>query len=177
MLSGDNGILQKATDARTNTDRAEIQEQINLAYHSALVDGQGEVTKSSLEKELKKEFDKTTLDEGWLDKTSTAGKWKITINGVFLDVPAGNDEASFTFYVCIADVNEPFEAKEGMTFRQWITAYSPEHFSEYESGTYVQYQSDRYRHLLTAPDNDYPSVNMDDEIIKDAVYGLYNIDD
>ena len=89
MLSGDNGILQKATTAKTNTDNAQIQEQINLAYHSALVNGQGEVTETSLETELKNEFNKSTLDEGWLDKTSAEGKWKITIDGVPLEVPAG----------------------------------------------------------------------------------------
>lgn len=89
MLSGDNGILQKATTAKTNIDNAQIQEQINLAYHSALVNGQGEVTETSLETELKNEFNKSTLDEGWLDKTSAEGKWKITIDGVPLEVPAG----------------------------------------------------------------------------------------
>ena len=89
MLSGDNSILQKATDAKTNTDNAQIQERINLAYHSALVDGQGELTEPSLEKELKNEFNKSTLDEGWIDKTSVTGKWKITIDGISLLVPAG----------------------------------------------------------------------------------------
>ena len=44
MLSGDNGILQKATTAKENTDNSQIQERINLAYHSALVDGKGKVT-------------------------------------------------------------------------------------------------------------------------------------
>ena len=89
MLAGDNSILQKATGAKTNTDNAQIQERINLAYHSALVDGQGEVTEPSLEKELKNEFNKSTLEDGWLDKTSVEGKWKITIDEISLEVPAG----------------------------------------------------------------------------------------
>ena len=89
MLSGDNGILQKATTAKENTDNSQIQERINLAYHSSLVDGQGKVTEPSLESELKKEFNKTNLEEGCLDKTSKAGKWKITIDGISLEVPAG----------------------------------------------------------------------------------------
>ena len=91
MLSGDNGILQKATTAKENTDNSQIQERINLAYHSSLVDGEGKVTEESLESELKKEFNKTTLDEGWLDKTSVEGKWKITIDDVSLNVPAGKE--------------------------------------------------------------------------------------
>ena len=89
MLSGDNGILQKATDAKASANNSQIQEQINLAYHSSLVDGKGNVTEQSLENELKKEFSKTTLDDGWLDKTSVEGKWRITIDGVYLDVPPG----------------------------------------------------------------------------------------
>lgn len=92
MLSGDNSILQKATDAKTNTDNAQIQEQINLAYHSALVNGQGELTETLLETELKNEFNKTILDEGWLDKTSKAGKWIISIDNVSLEVSAGVGE-------------------------------------------------------------------------------------
>ncbi len=94
MLSGDNGILQKATEAKERTDVAQIQEQINLAYHSALVDGRGEVTETSLETALKNEFNKTTLDEGWLDKTSVAGKWRITIDGISSNVPAGTEQTS-----------------------------------------------------------------------------------
>ena len=62
-----------------------------------------------------------------------------------------------------------------MTFRQWITEYSPEDFSEYTN--YVAYQIGRYRNLLTAPGLQYPSVTMDDKIEKDAEYGLFNMDD
>ena len=92
MLSGDNGILQKATDAKTNTDNSQIQERINLAYNSALTSGLGEVEEGTLKDEIKKEFNKTDSEleeENWLDKTSMTGKWKITIDGVSLDVPAG----------------------------------------------------------------------------------------
>ena len=71
------------------TGTAQIQEQINLAYHSALVDGQGTVTESALETALKTEFNKSSLDDGWLDKTSVTGKWRITIDNVSLDVPEG----------------------------------------------------------------------------------------
>ena len=66
-----------------------------MAYHSSLISGQGKVTEKSLESEMKKEFNKSTLDEGWLDKTSVSGKWKITIDNVFLELPAGiSDDVS-----------------------------------------------------------------------------------
>ena len=96
MLSGNNGILQRATESKTYSDTSQIQERINLAYHSSLINGQGKVTEPSLESELKKEFNKTTLDEGWLDKTSISGKWKITIDGVSLEVPTGIDNMAYS---------------------------------------------------------------------------------
>ena len=36
MLSGDNGILQKATTAKTETEKSQEQEIVTLAYNSAL---------------------------------------------------------------------------------------------------------------------------------------------
>lgn len=93
MLSGDNSILQNAADAKTNTGSSQIQERINLAYHSSLINGQGNVTEPSLESELKKEFNKAALDEGWLDKTSSTDMWRITIDGVYLDVKKGIEES------------------------------------------------------------------------------------
>ena len=94
MLSGDNSILKRASDAKTNTNTVQIQERINIAYQSSFVDGQGKVTETSLENALKKEFNKTSLDEGWLDKTSEVGKWIITIDEVSQEVPAGNSSSS-----------------------------------------------------------------------------------
>ena len=91
MLAGDNSILQRATDAKKNTGNSQIQERINLAYHSSLVNGQGKITEPSLESELKKEFNRVSLEEGWLDKTSVEGKWIITIDGISLEIPVGKE--------------------------------------------------------------------------------------
>lgn len=254
MLSGDNGILQKATDAKTNTDNAQIQEQINLAYHSALVDGQGKVTESSLESEIKREFNKNSLDEGWLDKTSVEGKWRITIDGISLNVPAGIEQPTIqvdeseklynnlkdktpqeikngvivdgiqtifitasgtnatieynnqqyivslnpsngsvssvelvkpvtfgeniTFYVHRANEGNdndwlPCEAKERMTFRDWITTYSPDNF--YDNNGYVQYGSGHSAYLLQHPTSG-DMVSMDREIEKDTRYELWYLE-
>ena len=56
MLSGDNGILTRAGDAKTMTDEAQIREKIQLAYHSALTGGKGSYTKENLEEELENVF-------------------------------------------------------------------------------------------------------------------------
>ncbi len=78
MLSGDNGILQKATDAKTKSDEAQIQEKVRLAYNSALAkdltNGNTTLTKSTLEDELKKEFkDNVSISED-------GNYWVIIVN-------------------------------------------------------------------------------------------------
>ena len=113
MLSGDNSILQKATDAKENSEKAQIEERIKLAYHSSLVNGKGIVTEPSLESELKNEFNKTTLDEGWLDKTSVEGKWKITIDGVYLEVPAGSISTDSNSILGFGSVNDEYKIQFG----------------------------------------------------------------
>ena len=60
MLSGDNSILQRATDAKTKSDEAQIKERVRLAYSSALTkdltNGNGDLTKPTLDEEINNEF-------------------------------------------------------------------------------------------------------------------------
>lgn len=91
MLSGNNGILTKAGDAKTLTGTAQIQEQIQLAYHAALTSGLGTLTDSALNTELTKEFGANGYA---LDTTSNASSWKVTVNGVEVNLPAGTTTES-----------------------------------------------------------------------------------
>lgn len=90
MLSGNNGVLQRATDAKTNTDNAQIKERIQLAYHSALTGGQGSYTKESLEEELEKEFgaNNYTVDDS--DNTN----WILSAKGQSVTIPSGKEDTS-----------------------------------------------------------------------------------
>ena len=90
MLSGDNGILQKATTAKENTDSAQIKERIQLAYHSALtkdITGEnGELLKSTLQTELDNEFiGKVATIEDSADKKDRI----IKVDNVEVSVKAG----------------------------------------------------------------------------------------
>ena len=76
--------MQKATDAKTYSDEAQIKERIQLAYHSALVGGQGSYTKDTLMEELKKEFE-TDYDVDDSDNTN----WILSANGQNVTIPAG----------------------------------------------------------------------------------------
>ena len=84
MLSGDNGVLQQATNAKTRTDEAQIKERIQLAYYSALTGGQGNYTKDTLMKELENEF-KTDYDVDDSDEDN----WILKAQGQQVTIPAG----------------------------------------------------------------------------------------
>lgn len=84
MLSGDNGILQKSTEAKQNSEKAQIEERIKLAYHSALTEGQGSYTKEILEEELQKEFG---VDYEVDDSNDT--NWIIKAKGQTVTISAG----------------------------------------------------------------------------------------
>ena len=74
MLTGDNGILTRAGDAKDRTNEAQIQEQIHMAYLAALTGGKGEATKGLLKQELNKEF-------GQNGYTLSQDLTKVIING------------------------------------------------------------------------------------------------
>ncbi len=55
-LTGDNGLLNKALDAKQTSKEAEIRERIQLAVTAAKTNKLGELNKESIEEELTKEF-------------------------------------------------------------------------------------------------------------------------
>ena len=56
MLTGDNGILTRAGEAKNTNDEAQIKERIRLSYLAALTGEKGQVTEGLLVDELDKEF-------------------------------------------------------------------------------------------------------------------------
>ena len=78
MLSGDNSILQKTKDAKTNTDNAQINERVQLAYTAAMADGNGELTEPNLRTELTNEFGASYT----LTEDTTENKWIISVNEI-----------------------------------------------------------------------------------------------
>ncbi len=54
MLTGDNGILTRAGEAKEKTEDAQLEEQVKLATLSAITNGRGNITDTSLKNELKK---------------------------------------------------------------------------------------------------------------------------
>ena len=78
MLTGDNGILQRATDAKTKNDEAQIKERIQLAYTGALTGEKGTLTQESLEAELTQEFGEK--DTAYTIQSKNT-EWIVTVKG------------------------------------------------------------------------------------------------
>ena len=95
MLSGNNGILQKATDAKANTDNAQIKERIQLAYHSALtkdITGEnGELTMPTLQEELNNEFTGKTVT---ITPSADNKEWTIKVDEIEVNIPAGKGNST-----------------------------------------------------------------------------------
>ena len=95
MLTGDNGILTRAGQAKTMTDEAQIKERIQLAYHSALTKDitgkKGQLTMQTLQEELEKEFTGKTVT---ITESTDKKEWIIAVDNVELSVKAGKKVAT-----------------------------------------------------------------------------------
>ena len=72
-LSGDNGILKRATEAKQKTRRADALEKIRLAVMTATANGVGEANLDDLKAELEK--------AGATVKTTGELPWEVTLDG------------------------------------------------------------------------------------------------
>ena len=92
MLSGNNVVLQRATDAKKKSEEAQIRERIQLAYHSALtkdITGENvELTMPTLQSELNNEFVGKTVT---ITPSADNKEWTIEVDGVEVTVTAGKD--------------------------------------------------------------------------------------
>ena len=86
------GILKRATDAKVNSDETQIKERIQLAYHSALIKDltgeNGELTNTTLQEELDKEFVGQTVT---LNPSEDKKEWIISVDNIDVVVKAGKD--------------------------------------------------------------------------------------
>ena len=83
-LTGDNGLLQKATDAKQENEEAREFELVQLAVSSAQIAGEGKLDIINLKEELKLNFDDKEIDDNlkpvsdyWIYKG-----YKINNNGI-----------------------------------------------------------------------------------------------
>ena len=108
MITGENGILQKATEAKTKSDNAQITERIQLAYNSALTGGHGSYTKDTLMNALENEFG-TDYDVD----DSNDENWKMKAHGQEVIIPAGEKEEEKNFTLHLWDLHMEDEIFNG----------------------------------------------------------------
>lgn len=104
MLSGDNGILQRATDAKTRTDEAQITERIQLAELSARTDGKGILTYSKLNDELTKEFG--TKGTGYTISDEDEEIWTVKVGNVEYAIKNEIDAKTKSYLVDIVNIGD-----------------------------------------------------------------------
>ena len=88
LILGNNGIITKAKESRTETRMAQIDELVNLAIGDAYTDGIGSITDSGLKSALNNRLGEGTYDisgdetTGWKVTVKETGKtYDITANG------------------------------------------------------------------------------------------------
>ena len=81
MLSGDNGILQRATEAKEKTGTSQIDERVYLSVNSAIVNGLGTLNYNNLNSELESEFGQGNYT---ITPPNNAESWQVTVtaNGI-----------------------------------------------------------------------------------------------
>ena len=85
MLSGNNGILKKSREAKSETIKGEIREKIELANLSALGRSNGEINLDILKQELAKELGEEGTD--WKIEDEKANPWIIESGDVKYPIP------------------------------------------------------------------------------------------
>ena len=102
MLTGDNSILKRATDAKQNTEDATIRERIGLAQLAAMTNSDVKLDYEKLKIELAKEFGIEGTD--WNISSKMSDPWIVTVGNVKYNIkkPIGQgitatDIASMTF--------------------------------------------------------------------------------
>ena len=135
MLSGDNGILTKTTEAKNRNDAEQIKERIKLAYHSALAGEQGSYTKESLEKELIKEF----RDEYEGIDDSNDINWILKAKGQSVTIPAGKIEPVLAKEKLIINENGSTDAEISPYIKYNGNLYRVLYDSAYDEGNGTNY--------------------------------------
>ena len=96
MLTGDNGILKQATNARATNDKAEFEEQVKLAVMASRVNNTASINLETLETELNK-ISGATITKSTEDKlpwTVKKGSYEVTITaeGTITTNTTGKDD-------------------------------------------------------------------------------------
>ena len=139
MLSGDNGILQRATQSKEKTERAEIIESAQLDVLAEITDNKGEnITKQQLASVLNNYF-KPTETTSIPDEISSTrdvdlktidDKYTVKLSEIYMGKLKGDDASVRISFSIKNEVNStvegtfPLSCIEGTTWKQWAESTS-----------------------------------------------------
>ena len=152
MLSGDNGILQRSTDAKIRSGIAEIEEKIDLSVASAMIVGNGELTKNNLETELTKEFGIKGTD--WNIDTKTS-PWQVTVNSITYGIVT----RQVTGATAVGDLDIPSDLVIGSIIT-WTPKGGTYHWDANYASSFVDNESNDYYEDENTDDFHYVDSNL-----------------
>ena len=135
MLSGDNGILQKSTEAKRTTERAEAKEQAQMDIMSYIADKTANHQDASLNDAKIQEI---LSDNKSYVKTANAtsfitakGEYEIFYSELY-NATVIQQKNLFEFTVLMKDSSEKtYTAEVGMTWESWLqnSSYNTDNFT------------------------------------------------
>ncbi len=149
ILTGENGIINRATDAKIQTEIANIKEQIQIEILSEQADNQGNISDESLKQILEK-YGTLSEEEKLTDKTLTTdeGNYKIKVSDIFNGTTIKDEQKgpafttvanapditgfnkSNTYYVAWDLTTSPYNIDEETT----INGVAPNNWYDYTAG-------------------------------------------
>ena len=122
-LSGDNGILKRATEAKEKTEKEGTIEQIKLAIMAATTEGLGEIDKTTLRSELAKEGFTVEEDED-LPWKVISGNNKFIINEDFtVEEITGDSDTEMVTAAQIAANKEKYYGQVALNYTKGDLTY------------------------------------------------------
>ena len=177
MLSGDNGILTRATEAKEKTERDEIVENAKLDILTKLTEKKGEnLTASELEEILISPNYNTqgTLsdEENILERTLTSkdGKYTILVSEIYSGEFESTNQDDIKLIHFTVDITE-YTAEEGMQWGEWIeSSYNTDGFKAIEEGFGTKITNGHSRDVFYSGDGFFYNGNfvLDGDIIIDG---------
>ena len=127
MLTGQNGILNRASEAKTKTEVSEEKEKIDLAAMEALTDGYGKITKDSLKKALESQLGKDVELTG-------NGPWQyLGDEGAYTITEDGKNAKGWIYLYDANGMPEKVTNGQGTTLTIWdYINYDPADYDGYD---------------------------------------------
>ena len=114
MLSGNNGILTRATEAKKLTDESQITENIALAYNSAII---GKYTSSNEDfaNKMQEELEKTYGTGNATVTNNGNGTFTFTVNGKIYDIAADGNITKQGVSIVVGETTFVLKDSNGQT--------------------------------------------------------------